>query len=195
MSRKEYNLKDPMERFFNFIEVSDSGCWLWNGYIGKLGYAFFTVRSTSILIVEKGFERVSHNYEVGGFEITKSIARSLNISLNRAEELKKTFGLKTENDNIIQEAMSSLLDMMALEAKKTIQNYEDLRKTKISKVILVGGLANMPNFINYFSEKIGLPVSLGSTLARVVVPAELGNIQNELNLTFAVSIGLAMREI
>ena len=38
-------------------------------------------RSTSILIVDGGFERVSHNYEVGGFEITKSISRSLNVSL------------------------------------------------------------------------------------------------------------------
>ena len=31
-------------------------------------------RSTSIVVVSKGYERLSHNYEVGGFEITKSIS-------------------------------------------------------------------------------------------------------------------------
>src|SRR3990167_9426913 len=35
-------------------------------------------RSTSIFIVDNGYQRISHDYEVGGFEITKVIARSLN---------------------------------------------------------------------------------------------------------------------
>ncbi|KKW02022.1 MAG: Type IV pilus assembly protein PilM [Parcubacteria group bacterium GW2011_GWA1_49_11] len=53
-------------------------------------------RSTSIVVVSKGYERLSHNYEVGGFEITNSIARSMNISLEKADELKKRVGLKQE---------------------------------------------------------------------------------------------------
>jgi type IV pilus assembly protein PilM len=152
-------------------------------------------RSTSILIVDGGFERVSHNYEVGGFEITKSIARSLGVSLHRAEELKRSFGIKTIDNNIIREAMSSLIDMMAFETRKIIHNYEDQRRTKIAKVLLVGGLANMPNFVNYFGEKLGAPVSLGNPLARLVVPPGLSGLQAELNSTFAIAIGLAMREI
>lgn len=152
-------------------------------------------RSTSILIAEGGFERVSHNYEIGGFEITKSIARSLNVSLRRAEELKRSLGVKAGDSNVIHEAMSSLIDMMVFETKKTIHNYEDQKKTKIIKVLLVGGLANMPNFVSYFGEKLGMPVSLGNSLARVVIPPALAPLQAEINSTFAISIGLAMREI
>lgn len=152
-------------------------------------------RSTSILIVDGGVERVSHNYEVGGFEITKSIARSLNISLQRAEELKRSFGIKEVENNVIQQAMSSLIDMMVFETMKTIHNYEDIKKTKIAKVMLVGGLVNMPNFANYFGQKLGFPVALGNSLARVVVPAMLTSLQTELNSTFAIALGLAMREI
>ncbi len=152
-------------------------------------------RSTSILIVDNGYERVSHNYEVGGFEITKSIARSLNVNLRRAEELKRSFGFKQEESNVIQQAMSSLIDMMASETKKTIHNYEDLKKVKIGKVILVGGLANMSNFANYFGAKLGITLTLGNPLARVILPKELSKLQGELSSTFAVSIGLAMREI
>ena len=152
-------------------------------------------RSTSILIAEGGFERISHNYEIGGFEITKSIARSLNVSLRRAEELKRSLGVKPGDSNVIHEAMSSLIDMMVFEAKKTIHNYEDQRKTKIVKVLLIGGLTKMPNFVSYFGEKLGMPVSLGNPLARVIVPPELAPLQTEINSTFAVAIGLAMREI
>jgi type IV pilus assembly protein PilM len=152
-------------------------------------------RSTSIMIAEGGFERISHNYEVGGFEITKSIARSLNVSLRRAEELKRSLGVGTDDSNVIHEAMSSLIDMMVFETKKTIHSYEDQRKTKIVKVLLVGGLAKMPNFINYFGEKLGLPISIGNPLARVVVPPALAPLQTEISSNFAISIGLAMREI
>ncbi len=152
-------------------------------------------RSTSILIVDNGFERVSHNYEVGGFEITKSISKALNVGLKRAEELKKSFGMKDADNNVILQAMSSLIDMMALETRKTIKNYEDLKQTKITKVILVGGLINMPNFSSYFGAKLVTPVILGNPLARIVLPADIDKLKDELSSTFAISIGLAMREI
>jgi type IV pilus assembly protein PilM len=152
-------------------------------------------RSTSILIVDQGFERISHNYEVGGYEITKSIARSLNVNFKRAEELKKTMGLKSQDSGMVNTAMSSLIDLIVFETKKIIRNYEDAKKTKISRVLLIGGSANMPMFAQYFQEKIGLPISLGNPLARMIFEPRLELIKGELNSTFAVAMGLAMREI
>jgi type IV pilus assembly protein PilM len=152
-------------------------------------------RSTSILIVDNGYERISHNYEVGGFEITKAIARSLNISLKRAEELKRSMGLKNANTDMITSAMSSLVDLIAFETRKTIHNYEDLKKTQIAKVLLVGGLANMPMFMEYFADKLGMAVSAGNPLARIIYPPPLDAIKDELNSTFTIALGLGMREI
>ncbi|OGN28804.1 MAG: hypothetical protein A3A33_03420 [Candidatus Yanofskybacteria bacterium RIFCSPLOWO2_01_FULL_49_25] len=152
-------------------------------------------RSTSILIVENGFQQLSRDYEVGGFEITNSIARALGITMKRAEEMKRSRGMNTDEANVIREAMSSLVDMMALEATKTIYNYEDAHKIKIARILLVGGLANMPHFIEYFAEKLGREIVPGNTLARVVLDPALDAKREELNSTFAVSLGLAMREI
>ena len=42
-------------------------------------------RSTSILIVENGFKRSSHDYEIGGYELTSTVARALGVNLKRAE--------------------------------------------------------------------------------------------------------------
>lgn len=152
-------------------------------------------RSTSILIVDKGYERVSHNYEVGGFEITKSISRSLNVSMEKAEELKRKLGLKQTDENIVNEAMSSLIDMMVFETKKTITNYESSKNQKISRVLLVGGLANMPNFADYFKQKLGREVFIANSFARIMYPQTLSSIIQELANTFSVAAGLAMRDI
>src|SRR3990167_224574 len=152
-------------------------------------------RSTSIVIVDKGYERISHNYEIGGFEITKSIARSLNVSLEKAEELKRKMGMKEVDENVINSAMKSLIDMMVFETRKTITNYEEAKNQKISRELLVGGLTNMPNFANYFQQKLSREVFLGNAFARIVYPQTLSPVIQELSSTFAVATGLAMREI
>lgn len=152
-------------------------------------------RSTSVVIVDRGYERISHNYEVGGFEITKSIARSLNISLEKAEELKRKLGLKEADENIINQAMSSLVDMMAFETKKTITGYESAKNQKISRILLVGGLTNMPNFTNYFKQKLNLDIMIANAFARIIYPDSLKPVIQELASTFAIAAGLAMREI
>src|SRR3989344_3695012 len=152
-------------------------------------------RSTSIVIVNKGYERVSHNYEVGGFEITKSIARSLNVSLGKAEDLKRKIGLKPSDENIVNEAMTSLVDMMVFETKKTISNYESSKNIKVSKVLLVGGLSNMPHFMEYFKKKLIMDVYGANAFARVVYPQQLSPVIQELANAFAIAAGLAIREI
>lgn len=152
-------------------------------------------RSTSILIVSKGYERLSHNYEVGGFEITKTIAQSLKISIEKAEELKKKMGLNKADENIINDAMASLIDMMAFETKKTIENYEAQKNLKVSRILLVGGMVNMPHFLNYFKQKMDREVFIGNAFARVVYPKGLESGIGELASTFAVAAGLGMRDI
>ena len=150
-------------------------------------------RSTSILVVDKGYERISHNYELGGFEVTKSIAKAMGVSLAKAEELKKTVGIESDGLKAVSEAMTALVDMMVFETKKTISSYETTKNTKIQKVILVGGLANMPQFLNYFKNKLGMEVSLGNPFARLVYPKEISALTAELGPVFSVAIGLAMR--
>lgn len=152
-------------------------------------------RSTSIVVVNKGYERLSHNYEVGGFEITKSIARALNVSFEKAEDLKRKLGMTESNENIIKEAMASLIDMIIFETKKTITSYEESKGQSISRVVLVGGLTNMPSFVSYFKQRLGREVFVGNVFSRILSPQELTPALQELSNNFAVAMGLAMREI
>ena len=150
-------------------------------------------RSSSILIVDKGFERVSRNYELGGFEMTKVLAGSLGVSFERAEELKKTEGLK--GNKAFREAIIPLIDLIIFEVKKTAANYEESKKAKIGKVVLTGGQANMLGLKEYFAEKLGKEVLIGDPFEKISYNKAIEGIKNNLGSSLSVALGLAMRKL
>ena len=103
--------------------------------------------------------------------------------------------MKEADENIVNEAMVSLIDMMVFETKKTINNYEGLKNQKISRVLLVGGLTNMPSFVNYFKQKLNMDIYGANAFARIIYPESLKPVIQELANTFSIAAGLAMRDI
>jgi len=151
-------------------------------------------RSTSIMIAHQGYERLSHNYEIGGFEMTKAIASALSIDLDAAEALKRKYGIIASAENKAREPMLSLVDMMLFETKKTIAGYEDSHKVRVPRTVIIGGLANMPGLTDYFKQRLERDVLVGNVFARVIHPPELAPIISSLSNTFAIAVGAAMRE-
>jgi type IV pilus assembly protein PilM len=151
-------------------------------------------RSTSILIVSKGYERLSHNYEIGGYELTKAITNSLGVSADQAEGLKRKYGLIDSAENRARSAIMPLVDMMTFETNKTIESFEQSHNTRISRVVLIGGVANMPGFAQYVKQRVPRDVLIGNVFARLVYPQELTPLLQPLNNTLAIAIGCAMRE-
>ena len=149
--------------------------------------------STSISVFENRFERISRNYEVGGFEIAKTLSEALSVSFEEAEKIKKTEGLKSGSSNFA--IIAPLVDLIVLEAKKIVSNYEENRKVKISKVILAGGQANMPGLKDYFSEKLGKEALLGNPFRNISYDRALEPVLKTLSAYLSVAVGLAMRKI
>ncbi len=151
-------------------------------------------RSTSIVIVVKGYERLAHNYEIGGYEMTKAIATALGISPAQAEALKRKYGLLDSPENKARAAMLPLADMMIFETRKTIENYEQSRAQRIERIVLVGGLANMPGLAQYVKLRLERDVLVGNVFARLLYPPELAPILQSLSNTLSIAVGAAMRE-
>lgn len=150
-------------------------------------------RSTSITIFDNRFERISRNYEVGGFEIGKALSETLGVSFEEAEKIKKTEGLNRESSGF--EVITPLVDLIILEAKKVVSNYEENRKVKINKIILAGGQANMPGLKNYFTEKLGKEALIGDPFRNISYDKALEPVLRSLSSSLSVAIGLAMRKI
>jgi hypothetical protein len=41
--RRPYRIRNPHERFFEKVRIDPSGCWIWEGALGKAGYGTFNL--------------------------------------------------------------------------------------------------------------------------------------------------------
>ena len=163
---------------------NDAGCFL----IIDIGS-----RITNIILVEKGTIRVSRNIEGGGSEVTNVIADSLNISKQRAEELKKE-----DKDFINNKEMSlaiPVLDMIASESIRIINAYKEKNSSfsRIDGVILSGGCSRLKGIDKYFNQKIGIQTSVGNPWKRVAFNEKLNPFVEKLGTSFSVALGVAFR--
>ena len=160
--------------------------------------------SGSILtLVEKGNLKFTRNILVGGNDITKAIAKSLNLSFNEAEKLKRetkiVVGPEAEEEKKIEseKIMIKILNRITKEVRKSLSYYKtQSQKVKYNKMILSGGCANVDNIKNLLSEQFEIPVIIGNPLEEIKIDERAFDIERikKLKDSLATVFGLAMRE-
>ena len=160
--------------------------------------------SGSILtLVEKGNLKFTRNILVGGNDITKAIAKSLNLSFNEAEKLKRetkiVLGPEAEEEKKIEseKIMIKILNRITKEVRKSLSYYKtQSQKVKYNKMILSGGCANIDNIKNLLSEQFEIPVIIGNPLEGIKIDERAFDIERikKLKDSLATVFGLAMRE-
>lgn len=155
----------------------------------------FTV--TNVIIVSRGIPYLNRSVGVGGLNITREIARSLNINLRRAEQFKYDIGVSAaaQGSSGIPQIITSALQPVVDEIKYSLNLYRGQGRGAVDKIILTGGSSLLLNLPNYLSQALQLRVFLGDPWARVVYPEELKPALDEIGPRFSVAIGLAMKEI
>lgn len=151
--------------------------------------------STSIIVFKESVPLMNRSIDVGGETITNTIANALNIDPSRAEQFKRDYGLSLSNEGRIPEAIKFVINSIVNEIKYVINIYQHQSNEPIEKIIFAGGSAFLTNLPNYFSDIFHLKAYIGDPWSRVIYPLELKPILEEIGPRFAVSIGLAMREI
>lgn len=154
-------------------------------------------RSINVSIIDNGFIKGTHSLEMGGEKTTKTISQQLNLGLDKAEELKKELSIsQLDEQNIeLKRVIQSVLGAIIVEVKKIIDSYQVKYSRKIEKCILTGGSVYLVGFVDYFSNRLGIEVSLGNPFARLVYPPTLEKTLKEISPSISVAVGLAMREI
>ncbi len=147
-------------------------------------------RATGVNIIENGFLKLSRNLNIGGDTITDKIAESLNISVMRAEQFKKDFGVSSAT--FIPDTVRPVLNLIKNEVKQLL-TLSQSQNVSIKKILLVGGGANLPGIARFF-EDLGIDVELGNPLSSVGYSKPLEPILKRYSLSLAVAIGLALRK-
>ena len=162
---------------------------------------------TSNLLYIEGKRFFTRSVAIGGVAVTAAIAKEYNVSFNEAEYQKITNGLvalgggHTEqmDESVAALAMviRNALSRLPAEIARTTNYYRSQHGGSAPRrVLLAGGGANLPYTLEFFEEKLNLPVeyfnpvsnlSVGKDMDPAVIQRE-GHLMGEL-------IGLGLRGI
>lgn len=153
--------------------------------------------TSDLTIIEKGIPVLNRSVDSGGMAITQTVARSLNITLKRAEQFKRDIGFSNTGAQSIPKVLENAIEPIINDIKYCFDLFSSREEKgkKVEKIILTGGSAFLPNISNFLSNLLNIKVVIGDPWARVIYPVELKPVLDELGPRFAVAVGLAMREI
>ncbi len=151
-------------------------------------------RSTDIGIVDNGFVRISHNFELAGADITKAYGEFSSSDFFVAEIKKKMTGLNlTPGQLASAKGLLGVVDGIISESERIINSYFNKTGRSITTAVLAGGGALLPGLLERFQETLRIPVSIGNPFEGLVYPPELAGPLKAIGPSFAVAVGLAMR--
>lgn len=154
-------------------------------------------RSTNIAVSELGFLKCNYQTDFSGASLTQAISSGLNINVRRAEELKKQKGILAGAGGYELSTLTiPFLDAIISDVGRARVNYEKNQgiKSRIERIILAGGGANLLGIEKYVEEQLGLPTFVGNPFLKVEYPSGIEPFVKELGPNFSVAIGLGIRE-
>ncbi len=153
--------------------------------------------STDIAIAKNGLLSFSRSIPIAGEAFTRAVSQTLGVSPVQAEEYKKTYGLEgKELEGKIKGALDPVLRMIVDEIKKAVNFYQTEEKgEQPSEIVISGGTSGMPQIVTALSSLVGMEVSVANPFLKVQIDPEVAKKIAAFAPLYAVSVGLAMREI
>lgn len=157
----------------------------------------FGSNSTKVYIVEHSVLRTSHMISRGSQDITLAISKSLGVSVEEAEKMKRDRGLTTSADDQLNvgEITALTLDFVFSEIGRILLDYQKRFGKNVSKIFLTGGGVLLKGLREKAESSFSIPVSLADPFSKVEFPAFLEPVLKQAGPSFAVAIGLALRKL
>lgn len=149
--------------------------------------------STKLYIVERGVVKVSHTVTRGAQDVTQAIARSLSVTSEEAEVMKRNHGLK--GDQALRDVIVLTLDYIFDEVNRVLLSFEKKYNRTVSQILLVGGGAALKGLSEHAKSKFQTEAISANAFNKLSTPAFLEEILQETGPEFAVAIGLALRKL
>jgi len=122
------------------------------------------IGSTSIdLTVHDKVIRLTDTIPLGGDTLTQQLVKDLAIGREQASEIKYKFGIGPSGlQPKVVASLGEPLKKMCDEMRRVIKFYQDrgTQKRKIEAIIVGGGSASMPGFLEYMAAQINIPVTV-----------------------------------
>ncbi|MGB9734903.1 MAG: type IV pilus assembly protein PilM [bacterium] len=151
---------------------------------------------TNFNVVSKGIPVFARDLtQSGGNQITEEIQKGLNISREEAEK-RKTGSGGTPITPDVMEIIKSASEAIAADIQRSIDFYLSTGGEKITRILISGGTAKIPDFLNLISQRTGLPVEPLNPFKKVAVNTKVFDLNyiNEVSPIVSIAVGLATRK-
>ncbi|PIP23794.1 MAG: hypothetical protein COX90_01985 [Candidatus Nealsonbacteria bacterium CG_4_10_14_0_2_um_filter_38_17] len=149
-------------------------------------------QSTTISVVDSRILQTSYSLDISGNELTRVLAKGLNIDFKEAEKLKENEGLKS-SEKKVAETLSPLVDLIIVETEKIAQNCKESEGRNVEEIILAGGSANMPGLKDQFFFRLKRNIVIADPISPLFYPPVLEKTIKRMGPSFAVAVGMAER--
>jgi type IV pilus assembly protein PilM len=157
----------------------------------------------SLSISTNGIVTFTANLDTGGDYFTRAIARGLDISFQEAEKLKRKHGFKdTREDGVVFEQLLPVVAKFTEAIRKHVMYWQMHMSSsggeteEVSRVVLVGGNANIAGLAEYLEVTLGVSVEVGNVWKNVFSYENyIPNMHASSSLEYTTAIGLALRSL
>ena len=151
-------------------------------------------QSTNTMILERKSVKMLDQTDYSGIYITQALSKSLDISMIRAEDLKRRKGIGgLGRDAELSTLLLPFLDVIIQETRHVKDSFERKYGTPVERLMLVGGGANLKGLDKYVARQLGVTMVHQSPISSLKYPATLEPAIGELNNTLPVALGLAKK--
>lgn len=152
--------------------------------------------STKLYIVERGILRNSHVINRGSQDITLAVSKSMGLSFEEAERLKRTYGISSgASEKDLTDIASLTLDYIFSETSRVLLGYQKKYNKNVIKVVLTGGGVNLKGVVDYAKKVLQTECVIANPFDKLEFPAFLDSVLKSAGPEFSVAIGIALREL
>ncbi len=157
---------------------------------------------TGFAVLKHGVPIFTSTVEIGGEGATKALAKELGFSQGELEKFKDEEGLRAKPGSLGLQALSGTASAFADEVARhyhywdTRRDKQTDRATHVSRVVLVGGGANLKGLTDYIARRVHARTDRGEIWGNVCSFEEyIPPIDYRTALQYATAVGLALRSI
>lgn len=191
---KEIVEKTGLDTKFFEIEIFSTMRAILEGVNGPIMIFDMGASTTKLYIIDRGLVQNSHTVNRGSQDVTANIARTLNVTIEEAEVVKRTVGLGLTPEGVdLKDTVTVIADAIFSEANRFLFEFQKKRNVNVKAVYLTGGGSALHGFRDLAAANFKVEVISADPFGKVETPAFLENILRVTGPEFTVAVGAALR--
>lgn len=151
--------------------------------------------TTKMYIVAGGVVQRTHSVNLAGQDMTIALSKSLELSMEEAEEMKRQLGMQKDQDARLREAMLFTIERIVTEAQRMLMRFEGETGLVVEQVTLAGGGSALIGLDAFIANTLQKDVVRANPFGKVEYPAFLEDTLTEAGPSFTNAIGVALRRL